>query len=344
MPSIIGFDSKETHRDVNGEDRTYPLGASVEIYDYDKFIESYDKSMKCVWNTLNEKRKRKIYSYQYFAQQYGIEKTQQLCFLFLKEIRKSIINADIYFTNIPENKISEIYMYNNDRVKETKPTKEFLVSLVQPYSYMCAWKKYLINQDTEDTILLDNFQGETTVAWQTLWYKKPNIFYKGDCCNALISTADILAGTVDNYLVERSFHDKTINKILEKELNLYGKSYIIGSKDLRFIVPTSREQINTTRWLKHPIFYIMKEKRISDQEYKEARHQVEYSPMFDDASNMAFKNNGAVKFYDETSDYRNLKPEDRLVYYGDRGKELVNQLRNLGYTNKTFLYPNEKIK
>ncbi len=331
MASIIGFDSKETHRKINEEDRTFPLGASIEISNYEKFIELYDKSMQCIWDTLSEKRKRKIYSYQYFAQHYGVEKAQELCFLFLKEIKKPIINADVYFTNIPEEKISEIYMYNNDRVKETKPTKEFLVSLVQPYAYMCAWKRYLKNKNNEETILLDNFQGETTVAWQTLWYKKPNIFYKGDCCNALISTADILAGTVDNYLSEKSFHHKTINKILGKELKLHGKTYLIGSKDLRFIVPTSREPINTTRWLKHPIFYIIKETRVSDQDYKDAHHQVEYSPMFDEATNIAFKNNGAVKFYDQTVDYRNLKSEDRLIYYGDRGKELVEQLKNLGY-------------
>ncbi|MEM4258763.1 MAG: hypothetical protein QXL17_06400 [Candidatus Thermoplasmatota archaeon] len=344
MPSVIGFDSKETHREINGEDRIFPLGASIEVVNYEKFAEMYDKSMKCVWETLNEKRKRSIYSYQYFAQQYGLEKAQQLCFLFLKGISKSIINADVYFSNIPEEKTAEIYMYNNDRVKATKPTRDFLVSLVQPYSYMCAWKRCVLEQGNENIIFLDNFQGETTIAWQTLWYKKPNIFYKGDNCNALISAADILAGAVDNYLKERSFHDKTIDKILSKELKLHGKTYIIGSKDLRYIVPTSREPINTTRWLKHPIYYVIKEKRVEEQDYKDARNQVEYSPMFDKITNLAFKNNGAVKFYDETTDFRDLRQEDRLIYYGDRGRDLVKQLNNLGYTNKTFLYPNEEIE
>ncbi|MFH1013096.1 MAG: hypothetical protein V1769_01120 [Thermoplasmatota archaeon] len=37
MPSVIGFDSKEIHREINGEDRMFPLGAIIEIVNYEQF-------------------------------------------------------------------------------------------------------------------------------------------------------------------------------------------------------------------------------------------------------------------------------------------------------------------
>lgn len=346
MPSLIGFDSKETHRDVNGEDRTYPLGASVEIYDNDKFIIAYDKAMEKVWANIGEKRKRKIYPYQYFAQVYGIEDSIEILTPFIKDIKQNIINSDVYFTNIPDEKIPQIFMYNNDGKKAIKSTKDFLTSLVQPYPYICAWKRCQGEEGAKGSIfLLDHFQGETTIAWDSFWYRKPNIFYKGDLCNALISTSDIIAGIIDNSLRDESFSLDSINEILTK-MKLNGKSYLIGSKDLRFIVPITRVKINTNRFLKHPIYYIIKEERIKDQEYKEARNQIEYSPMFDHISNFAFKNNGGIKFFDETQDYRNLKIDDSLIYIGERGKDLSKSFVKQGYIDEkqTYYYQYEKEK
>jgi hypothetical protein len=37
MPSVIGFDSKEIHREINGDDRIFPLGASIEIVNFEQF-------------------------------------------------------------------------------------------------------------------------------------------------------------------------------------------------------------------------------------------------------------------------------------------------------------------
>lgn len=37
MLSVIGSDSKETPREINGEDRIFPLGASIEIVNYEQF-------------------------------------------------------------------------------------------------------------------------------------------------------------------------------------------------------------------------------------------------------------------------------------------------------------------
>jgi len=345
MSSIIGFDSKETHREINSQDQIFPLGASIEIYDYEKFKNEYDKAMKTIWDSINEKRKRKVYSFQYFAKKFGMEDAQELLIPFLKNIHPHIINADIYFTNIPEKKIPEVYMYNMDERKETKKINEFLTTLVQPYSYICAWKQCFTNEKQADQILwLDNFQGKSTVAWNVLWGKKPSIYYKGDYCNALISTADILAGVVDNSLIDQPFSKKSINEILSGKLKLRGKTNIIGSQDLRWIVPVSRKMINTTRFLKHPIYYLITQKRPKELEYKESIHQFEYSPIFDEIANIAYNNNGAIKFYDKTQDYMHIRAEDIVIYFEETGQEIAKSLEKQKYIEKSYYYGYEKIK
>ena len=345
MPSIIGFDSKETHREIDGEDTIFPLGASINIYDYDKFKKEYNKAMKTVWESVSEERKRTVYSFQYFAKKFGMESAKELSLLFLKEITPHILTAETYFTNIPEKKISEVYMYNMDIRKETQPIKNFLTTLVQPYPYICAWKKcFDTEKDDEQTLWLDNFQGKLTVAWNVLWAKKPEIFYKGDYCNAAISTADFLAGVVDSILVDKPFSKESIDRILNDILKLRGKTNIIGSQDLRWIVPVSRQMINTSRFLKHPIYYLITQTRPKGLEYKEAIDQFEFSPIFDDLANLAFKNNGAIKMYDRTQDFMHIRHDDRVIYFEETGKEIATSLEKQNYIKKSYYYGYEKIE
>ena len=230
-----------------------------------------------------------------------------------------------------------------DDRKETKPIKDFLTTLIQPYSYICAWKK-CSNEEEDHILWLDNFQGRSTVAWNIIWGKKPNIFYKGDYCNAVISTADILAGAIDNFLIDKPFSRKSIGNILGDKLKLRGKVNIIGSPDLRWIVPVSRKMINTSRFLKHPIYYLITQKRPKGLEYKESIHQFEFSPIFDEIVNIAFKNNGAIKFYDRTQDFMHIKKDDRVIYFEETGQEIAKSLEKQNYIERSYYYGHEKIK
>ena len=192
--------------------------------------------------------------------------------------------------------------------------------------------------------MLDNFQGKSTMAWNVLWAKKPVIYFKGDLCNPLISTADLLAGTIDAMLTNQPFSKDAIDNLLTNQLHLRGETSIIGSQDLRWIAPLSRMMINTYRFMKHPVYYLITERRPGALEYKEAVHQFEFSPIFDDIVSLACQENGAIKFYDKSQDYLNISAEDKVIYFEDSGKEIAMSLEKQKYITKSYYYGHEEIK
>lgn len=169
---------------------------------------------------------------------------------------------------------------------------------------------------------MDHFQGENTFAWSDLWYKKPLIYCRGDSCNPLISTADMVGGVIDQELLGEKISGTSIKKAIN-QLGLRGKEVFIGAPDFKWIVPSQRKQINCTRWLKHPIYFLITEKRPENLEYKEARDQLELSPIFDAIVNAAYAHNGAIKLYDITQDYPLINPSsDRIIYFGEKGEQI----------------------
>jgi len=167
MTQVIGFDAKETIRiGTNGSRYSYPLGVSVEVFDFNKFKEQYEQAIKTINKEYSIENRRKVYSFQYFAKLYGIDYAVDISNSFLNEIKKNIITTNVYFTNISEIKTPEIFMYCEDGIGVKKPTNEFIKTLIQPYSYICAWKYLSENKNSKSKLLIDNFQAQITRAWQ----------------------------------------------------------------------------------------------------------------------------------------------------------------------------------
>jgi len=345
MTQIVGFDAKETIRtDTKGNRYNYPLGVSVEIFDFNKFKERYDKSIKTISKKYDIENKRKVYSFQYFAKLYGMDSAIDISKCFLNEIKKNIITTNVYFTNISEIKTPKIFMYCEDGIGVKKPTKEFIKTLIQPYSYICAWKYLNENKNSKSKLFIDNFQAQTTRAWQKIQSNKPIIYYKGDLCNPVISTADMLAGVIDSEMQNSKFCIDSINEIVTKNLGLKGKTYLIGSPDLSYISPVSRQQIDTSMLLKHPVYYLITEKRPTEMDYYEFRDQFEFSKIFDDIVNIAYENNGSIKLYEASRDYKFFTKDDRIIYYEKNGKEIAESLINQQYIDTALHYGHDKIK
>lgn len=345
MPSYIGFDSKELRRadKESGKEFISTIGVSIEVFDLKKFNEIYDKAIEMVFKKHGLERKRRVYHFQYFCKMYGLESAKEICIDFLHRIREYVLNVGIYFANISPNKIPYVFMYSMDGKKERMPTRKFLASLVSPFPYICAWKYMQENKDIDSVFILDHFQGKLTPSWSVFHLKKPVIYFRGDQCNSIISTADILAGVIDQYLYGEQISIKSINEILY-EFSFNGKAYVIGSRDLRWIAPVSRKLISTGVFVRHPIYFIITEKRPSMMDYKEHRDQLEFSPLFDIVTSKAFENNGCVKLYEITEDYKLIKSIDRVIYYGDRGKEIAEILKSQYGLSYVFDFRIEKKK
>lgn len=63
---------------------------------------------------------------------------------------------------------------------------------------------------------------------------------------------------------------------------------------------------------------------MTNQQYRE---MIEYMPVMDATVEMACGEEGSVKFYDATQDYLLARPGDFCVFYGPRGKEMCDTLR-----------------
>jgi hypothetical protein len=235
-------------------------------------------------------------------------------------------------------------MYCEDESGVKKPTSEFIRTLIQPYSYICAWKYINENKNSNSILFIDNFQAQTTKAWKRILNNKPVIYYKGDLCNPVISTADILAGVIDFELQDTKFCIDSINEIITERLGLKGNAHLIGSPDLSYISPISRQQIDTSKLLKHPIYYLITEKRPTESDYYEFRDQLEFSKIFDDLVNIAYDNNGSIKLYEVSRDYKFFTKDDRLIYYEKNGQEIAESLIKQKYIDKSFCYGYDKIK
>ena len=346
MPSWIGFDSKDLIRGGGDQGKKFisTIGTSIEVFDLMEFDHVYDKAIEATFKKFGLEMKRKVYYFQYFCKLFGLDDAREICINFMQRVKNHIFDIGVYFANISPIRTPQIYMYGTDRKKAIVPTKKFLSSLTNPFPYISAWKYSQQNQNTNSTFILDHFQGKQTISWAIFWLKKPIMYYRGDQCNSVISTADMLAGLVDQCLYGERISMETIERILSDELYLKGKVYIIGSQDLRWIVPISRKAINTVRFVKHPIYFIINEKRPSMVEYKEAKDQLEFSPLFDLVTSKAFENNGCVKLYDQTEDYKLLKSTDRIIYYGDKGKEIAESLMAQYGLNHVFDFRIEKEK
>jgi hypothetical protein len=77
--------------------------------------------------------------------------------------------------------------------------------------------------------------------------------------------------------------------------------------------------------LKHPVIFLVREQSGL------GREAYENSPVWNALSDMAYDLDGTLKFFTPESDHRRLAPGDYLVYVGERGKQVGQELRSLGY-------------
>lgn len=337
MSSIIGFDGKEYHKGLR-KDFFAPLGAGVEIFNYDQFKREYDVLMGELWGKFGGERKRKCYKSRHLRVLLK-DASDDFMRAFIQGVKEHILSVNIFFTMIYPTKVPVVYSYGKHR--EQDPVN-FMVTNNQAYPSWCAWKYLDINKYPETLLMLDNFQGERTVAWESIKRKKPDIYVRGDSCNPLISTADIIASMVDKICRTDRLTSKIIQRSL-KELGLRGKDIFIGQPDFKYIIPLSEERIDTTSYLAHPLYFIISEDRPELLKKDEWREHHEYSAVMDSVVNAAFEANGAVKWYDQTEDYKILTAKDKLIFYGDKGKEVAEKIGS-SYNVTTYHFPYDKIK
>jgi hypothetical protein len=167
-------------------------------------------------------------------------------------------------------KTPRIKIFPKSNLIEISPI-EFMTSYLEPtYPHACAWaitqewgnkNRLELLPSFEGEILLDDFNGSKTNAWNTISSKDNlQILPNGDKVDPLISTSDILINYLDLKLLEEN---KRIGADQIKECLVDFPNDIearfIGDKCLWDLIPLHKgDVIKTYHKIKHPIIFILR--------------------------------------------------------------------------------------
>jgi hypothetical protein len=159
------------------------------------------------------------------------------------------------------------------------------------------------------------------------------IFPHGDETHPGISIADIAAKVVNRRLFNRArggmragLYPEDLAHVLAEFEEARRSFHFLGEKYLSFMYPLNPlAKIPIEEKLKHPVIFLVREPSGL------GREAYENSPAWNALSDMAYDLDGTLKLFTPESDHRRIRPGDYLVYVGERGKQIGQELRSLGY-------------
>jgi len=336
--AFAGFDSAPFRYDFNSSVETYTikalLGVGTKTKDLGEFTKAYDKALDDAFSKQGKKRNRKAYSASELSAIFGPstgDREEEVLLSILKSAAKHLEEIHFYYTYLFGFTAISAFgfgpgAYERIPVVSKKRGVRDYFDLIEPsYSMLCAWK-YSTEQNS-DFLLVDNFQGQSSPAWNEFYgTKNVGVFYNGDRCNALISTADLFTRLIKLRLLKTRPHfNKRQMEILLPEFNKLLKLDFLGSYYLKKMTPNRRVQLKNQEMLQHPIYFIIREETKDEAE----RQTIEASPKFGKLLDHAFKNNGSVKFF-HPNDTRIIREEDGAITLGPNGEKILKRISKLG--------------
>lgn len=335
--AIIGIDSisikiESTKGGTEAPSTVYRtiLGVGVITNDYDKFQIKYSNTLDKIFKTLSYvERTKKIYCNYDFKEIYN-KYGYPIHSLFLKEMANDIASLHIFYTVIPKSAKMFAYGKLEKAVKHKLSERELdfdkILNKTNAYFPLVGvWCKRDYLRENVSEIYLDGITPITFDGWNNIKDMPIKIFFTGDRCNALISTADILV-----YLIKQRLQSGRLRYELENfpkilpELKNKIDVFTIGKPAFKYISPTDNKNLNINNHLNHPIIFLFKDE--SAHITTEIVEGLEgYSKVYDFAS----KINGSVKFFDKQGDKGKIKKGDYLVYFTDDGEKSVKIIKGV---------------
>jgi len=251
------------------------------------------------------------------------KKSHELKKEILKRLSEEIEECRIIFSYFRD--LSEIIFYGDGHTSSLSVKKFIERKLDNSYPHIAAWK---MNQEGNYEIFMDSFAGHVTNAWRELEEQADvSIYSKGDQCNALIATADIILSYLDTEMEDREskLYTDNVKPILE-ELGINTEADWLGNGFLPKITPRKRISIPTSKYLAKPTFYVL-----STSNQYTGKKMLLNSPRGRDLIRAAVERDGCIKFFDKNQDKNFMKPDDFLIYVDEEGREAANILEKSGY-------------
>lgn len=339
----VGFDSIKLELGAFSTKFEGLLGVGITAVDEDSFKEKYIAVLKSLLNSTGVSYDRLVCKSADIARFVrSSESMIQFLEAFFSNINDEIERIDIYCTRFNTAKIPSITIYGADRPEHKKPV-EFIRKIANGYPHVCAWKYLSHFGDKDRIIYLDHFESDQTPAWDFL-SNFPNIkvVYKGDSCNCLLSSADLLirltvlllkksrAGF--NWRGLKALHSSYSWGTKTSANTLGGQTYI-----LKNITPYSRTPIDLSTFINHPIVFIPHESP-SGMMAKEEQRLFENMPIYSKLLNFLFYIDGSFKYFNPIDDIKLVQQGDYMLVMGKQSESLLEYLKAGGVTiNKITL-------
>jgi hypothetical protein len=341
----IGLDAVLLRQELKGSSgktilRKGLLGVGIEVKDIQEFRKSYNKCMEKTLGEFNQKLLRPVYSSIDLSRIFEYEKLEdehKVLEKFKNLILPKIEQVHFFYTYIFGLK-GKVSVYGNSPdytqiplTSNDKTTQDFYDLISNSYPMLCAWE--LTSQNVEAKLFLDNFQGRVCPAWNELTgTSEITIYYKGDQCNELISTADLFVKLIKNSMIPNI--SCFLEKDIKKTSSMFGKkckTYFMGKRCLNKMVPHMTRQIRCRHLAKHPIIYMVKENPQEEGEEK----LIENSPLFNKIVKKTNSLDGCLKYF-HPDDSKIIEKNDLLVSFGKRGDAIFGKLEKAEYEIKKF--------
>ena len=334
MEKTAAFDSALFKLELPGQSiYKMMIGSGIVVKNPEEFKTAYDAALASLFDALDIQRERKAYCASELSaifEQNGI-KEEKFLSDFFKMLYVHFEEIHFYYTFLPGMDSVSVFgagpgPYEKIPViSKTKGKTDFFDVIEPSYAMLCAWKYSLSNPT--DVILIDNFQGYCSPAWEELWkVRSVYVYYDGDGCNSLISCADLMVRLLKLRLLKTRirFTEEHMGSLVPELKDKFMLDFL-GKRYLHKIAPYTRKRIKNSQMLKHPIYYIIRERSKDEDEAS----MIKATPMFSRVLNHAFETNGSVKFF-HPDDTRIMADGDAVLTIGERGEKLLSEMKKLG--------------
>lgn len=336
------------------------LGLGIEIDKPDELVAKYDKAIDDVFSKHDRHRVRRAYCASSLAKFFGDETfghESQVIDTITSEIKPAIARFHFFYTYLF--RIPTVSVFGNSTSFKRIPAisheegEQDFYDLINPsYTFLCAWK--FLQDYNANELLLDNFQGHVSPAWNEFFSKgKGKVYYSGDECNHFISATDIFLRKIKIELTKRllrslrnwehhqiHFTEDGIKDFTKVALGNNVAHHFLGTMYLNKIAPHETKTMATNHLVKHPVFYIVRESPREEDE----KAIIEISPVYSKILNMALEADGCVKFYHPSADPEVMQPNDVIVTFGPRGGQIFDTLERNGIRGLKHLKTAELLK
>ncbi len=323
---VVTSISSDSKKYVAGVRRKFValLGVSISFENEKSFKNRYCEFFEKIKNKYDIKNPRIVFKSYDLKLIFNYKEFSNIAKNFIDEVVSDDMSINVVFSSFNTQKMPRITYLGKDI-----RTIDFLnKELHNYYAYIPIWKTLQYTNWIGVKLYMDHFNPkELTNAWEFIKNKQRKVYVipKGDQCNPLISSADIILEYLE-YVISKNkikLDIKNIQNLLIKNLEIE-KSFVnhVGTKDISEIVPKSNEKIPKKEDYIHPTVYVILEGVIN----KEKDWIEKASSIYDYLLWYAWYIEGGLKFISLDQDFKLIDKKDVLVYLGEKGKNIANYL------------------